>query len=254
MKKFLLLYLLSFLVLVVRTEAQQVFVGEYNLYPDHVISHDTTDTSAVFVMDLANQFDSITLNGVYIVLSGDLEKYASNFTLTDKFSAPYYAQNKNDTVYFSTNYNVRGAWKLYYLIVTYQVPNSQNLVDQFISFNVKVFTKSVATMDTFTSKWGTLQTVYWQKDTASSSILISKSNNVNVDVFPNPTTGKCTLTVPFTQQRTEVAIYNILGKEVYKAIINNEMIGMDLSSQPKGIYTIEARNERGIFNKKIVVE
>src|ERR1051325_762081 len=59
-----------------------------------------------------------------------------------------------------------------------------------------------------------------------------------IGVFPNPTTAK--FSIEFSEKISCVSITNLLGEKVYAAKVNSEKTEVDLSSQPKGIYFVEA--------------
>jgi len=91
------------------------------------------------------------------------------------------------------------------------------------------------------------------QDTSSTAINESLLDR-NIDVFPNPTSGKFSLNTSIYQQKTEMVIFNILSKMVYTGTLYGPRIEIDLSSQPKGAYFLELRNESGIYTKKVVIE
>lgn len=71
---------------------------------------------------------------------------------------------------------------------------------------------------------------------------ITKKNS-EINIFPNPTTGKFTLQIQ-NAPNAEIKIYNLLG-EIIKQIPNTDYrtpITLDLSQQPKGIYFIQLNN------------
>lgn len=64
-------------------------------------------------------------------------------------------------------------------------------------------------------------------------------NKSDIDVYPNPSTGKITLSVPDYLLNSQIVITNILGKVVYKNELNSLVNYFNLNSLSKGIYTIK---------------
>jgi len=87
--------------------------------------------------------------------------------------------------------------------------------------------------------------------TSVSAIL----NNSSLNIYPNPTKGK--FSVEWSGGRGELRIYNILGKEVAvgsKQLTSNSQVGIDISSEPKGVYFLKVKTQDGIVVKKIIKE
>lgn len=69
----------------------------------------------------------------------------------------------------------------------------------------------------------------------------------DIELFPNPTTGKVTLKStgnPILNYK----VYNVFGKEVAAEITNHEL---DLSSQPSGIYFLKVHSAKSTIVKRI---
>jgi len=100
-------------------------------------------------------------------------------------------------------------------------------------------------------------------DSAKSNIASSSTPTVIRDLktfgklsnlYPNPTTGKFTISSPNTLISLE--IYNVLGEKVYARNNFQQQPSkeIDLSNQPKGIYIAKIIDGKGIHTGKIVVE
>lgn len=72
---------------------------------------------------------------------------------------------------------------------------------------------------------------------------------VHVNVFPNPTSNFINIQVD-NQQAQSIKIFNLIGKEVFKTIINNQPI--NISELSKGIYFVKIKTDKKIYSKKIV--
>ena len=64
----------------------------------------------------------------------------------------------------------------------------------------------------------------------------------NVALYPNPTSGKLSLTNP-NRDNQQIVIYSALGKQVAAKISNQEVISLDLTGQSKGLYLVKITNK-----------
>jgi hypothetical protein len=89
--------------------------------------------------------------------------------------------------------------------------------------------------------------------TVSASALVSNLFESPIILTPNPTIGSFTVQLPGRQLAgVSIAIYDTMGKEVFKnreaQLINN----FDLSKCPLGVYFVRIRQGRKLFVRKIV--
>lgn len=68
-----------------------------------------------------------------------------------------------------------------------------------------------------------------------------------VNIYPNPTNGNINIELPYSSD-VKIRIFNILGKEVYSNISNLNLVSIDLSDNPRGLYFVEIDNG---FNKQV---
>ncbi|MBI3511558.1 MAG: T9SS type A sorting domain-containing protein [Bacteroidetes bacterium] len=73
-------------------------------------------------------------------------------------------------------------------------------------------------------------------------------------IFPNPSSGKFVFQSKNIFSPTEISITNILGEIIYQTVISNSNQEIDLSDQANGIYFVNARNEKGSFTQKIIIQ
>jgi hypothetical protein len=73
----------------------------------------------------------------------------------------------------------------------------------------------------------------------------------NLFVYPNPTTGKFTIT-NYKLRISNVEVFDIYGRNVSNLISHSSNHQMDISNLPAGIYFVKMNTEKGIIVKKIV--
>ncbi|WP_412984072.1 M28 family peptidase [Pontimicrobium sp. IMCC45349] len=71
-------------------------------------------------------------------------------------------------------------------------------------------------------------------------------------IFPNPSKGQITIKQTH-HTTTQLKLVDVLGKEVYKASINNLETTLNLTHLNKGIYMVILKNERQSVSKKLVI-
>jgi len=74
-------------------------------------------------------------------------------------------------------------------------------------------------------------------------------NKINVNIFPNPTSGVVTISAPININK--IAVENLVGQSVYTGTYNNTKILLNLSTIATGVYFIRIND---IYIKKIVKE
>lgn len=73
-----------------------------------------------------------------------------------------------------------------------------------------------------------------------------------VAVYPNPTTGKIFITNP-SKSEQEITIFSAVGKQVYSKGSDEEIISIDITGQPKGLYLVMIMNKTNQTTKAIKV-
>jgi hypothetical protein len=81
-----------------------------------------------------------------------------------------------------------------------------------------------------------------------------KMQDAGIVVFPNPTSGK--FTVSSKTDINAVEVYNLLGERVYHGANFNGRTSteIDLSNHSKGTYILNVHSGRKVYNCKIVVQ
>ncbi len=74
--------------------------------------------------------------------------------------------------------------------------------------------------------------------------------NNELNVYPNPSTGKFSL---INAENTVVNIYNTTGSLVYSSKVDVKSFSVDLTNQAKGMYIVQVQNSNGIRTQKVSI-
>jgi hypothetical protein len=78
-------------------------------------------------------------------------------------------------------------------------------------------------------------------------------NNLDVSVFPNPSTGLFNLTLP-EGQAYQLIVTDLTGKVIQHETIGSKAARIDLSKEAKGVYMLKIVSENKIATRKLVIE
>lgn len=70
-------------------------------------------------------------------------------------------------------------------------------------------------------------------------------------IYPNPTTGKCTINYANSNKKPTIEIFNMLGVQVMNLSAKEDI---DLTRFGKGIYTVKVYDESKCYTKRIIVQ
>lgn len=89
----------------------------------------------------------------------------------------------------------------------------------------------------------------------SSGIDDEKYAEASIQVYPNPSSGELTISLPGSAKATDVSIYNVVGETVYKmdATNSNKTLNVDLSNQPNGMYFINVKTGSVVTTRRFVL-
>jgi hypothetical protein len=75
-----------------------------------------------------------------------------------------------------------------------------------------------------------------------------------VSVFPNPSSGKITLTCKEPSLPLKIIIYDMFGRQHLKMDTNNEFTGIDISDLPPGIYYLRTETNKTIVTLEKIIK
>ena len=82
-----------------------------------------------------------------------------------------------------------------------------------------------------------------------------KSLEMNSEIYPVPCKNNLNIRVNENAETLQVALYNLVGNEVYGNNFDNQReIQLNLSELPKGIYMLHLTAENKSFTRKIIKE
>ena len=119
--------------------------------------------------------------------------------------------------------------------------------------------------DMFITKYDLNGNVPWAKNAGGGKSGKPKSADAGINnppaneitIYPNPTSGKVTLSTSNSQSAiTSISVFNITGKEVFSRqfSVGSQQIDVDLSSQSKGLYIVLIKAGDNYYRRKIIVE
>lgn len=89
--------------------------------------------------------------------------------------------------------------------------------------------------------------------TALTTGISTSANSISPVIYPNPSTDGL-FTINNIAGKTEVTVYDIVGKVVYTTEISaGNKSTLDLSSQVNGSYFVRVKNTNGVTTKKVIV-
>ncbi|TXB66696.1 T9SS type A sorting domain-containing protein [Vicingus serpentipes] len=99
-----------------------------------------------------------------------------------------------------------------------------------------------------TDSKGTVVAIVCDKTTGVESHTSELSSIV---AYPNPTTGIVEVMLP--ANNANVAVFNMIGEEVANSSTTSNMLKIDLSAQPNGVYFIKVTSNGEVTTKKILL-
>lgn len=97
----------------------------------------------------------------------------------------------------------------------------------------------------------TIQNVFKTPATASVNVYEEIESAL---VYPNPAKRKVIITLKNNEPFSEIVIYNISGKQIFRRKEKTEKAHVPVSNLPSGIYLVQVRSNQKNYNQKLVIE
>lgn len=85
--------------------------------------------------------------------------------------------------------------------------------------------------------------------TASCNIGMNEYQIISVQVFPNPSSDLIQIK---SEEKTDIVVFDLLGKMVYQSSASNELHTISLLEWPVGVYTYRVVTSEGIYTGKFI--
>lgn len=120
---------------------------------------------------------------------------------------------------------------------------------------------SVDLTGTFVEEYSDLDVIVFVQDYTTKEIMNSLTATqllssesfelTKIKVYPNPSNGLFTID---TTLPTEVAVFDVTGKEVHKASSVTKETSLNLTNLQKGVYMLKMKNELGSHVEKVIIK
>jgi len=127
------------------------------------------------------------------------------------------------------------------------------------SINLSIINGQPNVMFSFESRSGWGNIIYIDNINITGNIFTSVQNieeNNKVNIYPNPGNGKFTVASNETNGKCSIAVYTILGEQVFSGKLNAPVSIIDLSGKPAGVYLFKILSEKGEYTGggKLVIQ
>ncbi|MFH0866449.1 MAG: T9SS type A sorting domain-containing protein [Bacteroidota bacterium] len=101
---------------------------------------------------------------------------------------------------------------------------------------------------------GTAQPTVLRYQPILSSASITSFNIENLNIYPNPASDAVHVIIPSSHMSVNYELYDVLGKMIKTNMLNQYDNIIDLTSFPKGTYTIKVYSDSGLITRKLLIE
>lgn len=141
------------------------------------------------------------------------------------------------------------------------MPDASGTVLNCVADSAITTNLSVDLTGTFIEEYSDLDVIVFVQDYATKEIMNSGyasqllSNDSfelsKIKVYPNPSNGVFTID---TALPTDVAVFDVTGKEVYKGTSITKETSLNLTNLQKGVYMLKMKNELGSHVEKVIIK
>ena len=82
----------------------------------------------------------------------------------------------------------------------------------------------------------------------------SKGLTYSANLYPNPSSGKTTLSLNDPLYNSDVDIIDAIGRTVYQINVKSNLATLELNALSEGIYTVKISNKLGAIYKKLIIK
>ena len=83
--------------------------------------------------------------------------------------------------------------------------------------------------------------------------IIDRGNELDIKLYPNPTTGIVNIDIPFEVKVSGIDVHNMMGKKIISDTYTENPTEVDLTGHSPGMYLIRIYYEGGSFDHKIML-
>lgn len=88
-------------------------------------------------------------------------------------------------------------------------------------------------------------------DLTAKMIMSNSENDINVDLYPNPTKGMVNI---FSENIQRVTVYNMFGQMVLDTEVNANQTTINMSTFSAGVYMVRIATAEGVATRNVIVE
>ncbi len=96
---------------------------------------------------------------------------------------------------------------------------------------------------------GTLEGVYTFAGDCTPLLGVGDNLAELINIFPNPATTRINIEVPANIEITDVALYDVLGKNTGATLVNGTI---DVSNLSRGVYILNVKSTQGTLTQKVI--
>jgi len=135
-----------------------------------------------------------------------------------------------------------------YIVETWQWVDLSNL-GEVDSLAFGLSSSDVGDYGMNTPAYFCVDNIYMENVTSSTGI--QNTDNLSVEVYPNPTKGQIFIQ-SHSGETLQVAVYSVSGKIVHQQSNYSSEELIDISGYPDGVYIIRVRNNKEVVTRKII--
>jgi len=94
----------------------------------------------------------------------------------------------------------------------------------------------------------------WKLTTTTGINETTLTRNLNVNVFPNPTSSSISLDISESIETVSFTLYNSLGQFIYQTTVNSSDRKINLGQQAAGLYNFTVKNKDSISTGKLIIQ